>query len=330
MKKFVKFTLLGLVSVILVVVIVLAGNTFLYYSHYNDNKKEITIEVENIDNSKIMSSNLRCISPTDWGKKAWFYRADLMVNAIAEQAPGIIGFQEATKWHYSYLCDTLKGYDSVITYRDDAFNSEGCPIFYNTSLYKLVDKGSFWLSETPEVPSKSWGAQYNRVCSYVILTDLASGKDFVVFNTHLSHVSDEARINGINVVLDKIAEFGSLPAVIMGDFNAEEGSVTYNSVTENFNDAIYRVENPDKSYTFNGWGNPEKYVRIDYFMISKTGFKVNSYDVLPATNEDGVYFSDHCPIVLELALEEEFKQPEVDKNLADVLPEISLSGVIAK
>ena len=330
MKKFVKFTLLGLVSVILVVAIVLAGNTFLYYSHYNDNKKEIAIEVENTDNIKMMSCNLRCISPTDWGKKAWFYRADLMMNAIGEQAPGIIGFQEATKWHYSYLCDTLKGYDSVITYRDDAFNSEGCPIFYNTSLYKLVDKGSFWLSETPEVPSKSWGAQYNRVCSYVILTDIASNKDFVVFNTHLSHVSDEARINGINVVLDKIAEFGSLPLVIMGDFNAEEGSVTYNSVTENFDDAIYRVENPDKSHTYNGWGNSEKFVRIDYFMISKTGFEVNSYDVLPATTDDGVYISDHCPIVLEVALEKEFKQPEMDETIANVLPEISLSGVVAR
>ncbi len=303
MKKFIKFTLLGLVAIILVVATVLVGNTFLYYGHYKDNKKPVDITVENADNIRMMSCNLRCISPTDWGKKAWFYRADLMMNALGEQAPGIIGFQEATKWHCSYLTDVLTGYDSVITYRDDAFNSEGCPIFYNTSLYKLVDKGSFWLSETPEVPSKSWGAQYNRVCSYVILTDIASGKDFVVFNTHLSHVSDEAGINGINVVLDKIAEFGSLPAVIMGDFNAEEGSVTYNSVTENFDDAIYRVEKPDKSHTYNGWGDSAKFKRIDYFMVSKAGVKVNSYKVLPAVTDDGVYLSDHCSIVMDVTVE---------------------------
>ncbi len=330
MKKFIKFTLLGLVAIILVVAIVLVGNTFLYYGHYKDNKKPVDITIENADNIRMMSCNLRCISPTDWGKKAWFYRADLMMDAIGKQAPGIIGFQEATKWHYSYLCDTLKGYDSVITYRDDAFNSEGCPIFYNTSLYKLVDKGSFWLSETPEVPSKSWGAQYNRVCSYVILTDIASGKDFVVFNTHLSHVSDEARINGINVVLDKIAEFGSLPAVIMGDFNAEEGSVTYNSVTENYDDAIYRVENPDKAYTYNGWGDSAKFKRIDYFMISKTGFQVNSYDVLPATTADGVYISDHCPIVMSVTMEQEPLEPVAEETITTVLPEISLSGALIK
>ncbi len=300
MKKTILIILGGLLALVLVVAIVLAGNTFMYYPHYKENKETVNIEPKE-DNIKMMSYNLRCISPTDWGKKGWFYRADLIVDDIAEEMPSVIGFQEATKWHYSYLVDSLEGYDSVITYRDDAFNSEGCPIFYNTELYRLVDKGSFWLSETPETPSKSWGAQYNRVCSYVILTDKESGQDFVVFNTHLSHVSDEARINGIQVVLDKISEFGSLPSVIMGDFNAEEGSVTYNSVTENFLDAKYETENTSDSLTYNGWGDTEKYKRIDYFMISKKGFKVNSYDVLSGIRNE-VYTSDHCPIVLDVEL----------------------------
>lgn len=302
MKKIIKTVLISLVCLVLAAVIVLVGNTFLFYPYYNNNKQAVEIQVENNGQIKMMSYNLRCISPTDWGKKAWFYRANLVIDDIENEKPGIIGFQESTKWHYKYLVDTLKGYDSVIEYRDEAFNSEGCPIFYNTSLYELVDKGSFWLSETPEVMSKSWGAQYNRVCSYVILTDKASGEDFVVFNTHLSHVSDEARINGIKVVLDKIAEFGSLPSVIMGDFNALEGSETYNSVTKNFLDAKKVAEKTSDSHTYQNWGNPEKFQRIDYFMVSKTGFKINSYDVLSAVH-DGVYSSDHCPIVLEVEIE---------------------------
>lgn len=302
MKKIIKTVLISLLCLVLAAVIVLVGNTFLFYPYYSNNKQAVEIQVENNGQIKMMSYNLRCISPTDWGKKAWFYRANLVIDDIENEKPGIIGFQESTKWHYKYLVDTLKGYDSVIEYRDEAFNSEGCPIFYNTSIYELVDKGSFWLSETPEVMSKSWGAQYNRVCSYVILTDKASGKDFVVFNTHLSHVSDEARINGIKVVLDKIAEFGSLPSVIMGDFNALEGSETYNSVTENFLDAKKVAEKTSDSHTYQNWGNPEKFQRIDYFMVSKTGFKINSYDVLSAVH-DGVYSSDHCPIVLEVEIE---------------------------
>lgn len=302
MKKVLKGTFMTLLISVLSIAIVLTANLFWYYPHYKDNKQVVTVNAENSQNIKMMSYNLRCISPTDFGKKSWFYRADLIIDDIENEKPGIIGFQEATKWHYSYLQEAFPEYDSVITYRDEAFNSEGCPIFYNKKLYTLVDKGSFWLSETPEVMSKSWGAQYNRVCSYVILTDNGTGKDFVVFNTHLSHVSDEARINGIKVVLQKIAEFGSLPSVIMGDFNAEEGSETYIKVTENFDDARYKTDKTSDSHTYQGWGNPEKYKRIDYFMISKSGFTVNEYKVLKGLHND-VYSSDHCPIVLDVSLE---------------------------
>ena len=301
MKKTILIILGSLLALVLVAAIVLVGNTFMYYPHYKENKEAVTIEPKE-DNIRMMSYNLRCISPTDWGKKGWFYRADLIINDITDEKPGIIGFQEATKWHYSYLVDCLKGYDSIITYRDEAFNSEGCPIFYNTELYTLVDKGSFWLSETPDVMSKSWGAQFNRVCSFVILTDNATNENFVVFNTHLSHVSDEARINGIKVVLDKIKEFGGYPSVIMGDFNALEGSETYNSVTENFLDAQKVALKTSDSHTYQNWGNEASFKRIDYFMVSKTGLKINSYNVLSGVR-DGVYTSDHCPIVLEVELE---------------------------
>ena len=302
MKKIVVAAISVVLSLVLVVAIVLAGNTFLYYPHYRANKQEASIEIAQTNKITMMSYNLRCISPTDFGKKAWFYRADLVVKDIGEQKPGIIGFQEATKWHYSYLVECLPGYDSIITYRDEAFNSEGCPIFYNTALYTLVEKGSFWLSETPEVMSKSWGAQFNRVCSFVILEDNATNEKFVVFNTHLSHVSDEARINGIKVVLEKIKEFGGYPAVIMGDFNALEGSETYKNVTENFLDAQKVAEITSDSHTYQNWGNEESFRRIDYFMVSKTGFKINSYSVLPGTR-NGVYTSDHNPILLEVELE---------------------------
>lgn len=302
MKKIILTITAIILSLALVVAVVLVGNTFFYYPHYKENKKAVDIKIEETNQIKMMSYNLRCISPTDFGKKAWFYRADLVIKDIEEQKPGIIGFQEATKWHYSYLVDCLKGYDSIITYRDEAFNSEGCPIFYNTELYTLVEKGSFWLSETPDVMSKSWGAQFNRVCSFVILTDNATNENFVVFNTHLSHVSDEARINGIKVVLDKIKEFGGYPSVIMGDFNALEGSETYNSVTENFLDAQKVALKTSDSHTYQNWGNEASFKRIDYFMVSKTGLKINSYNVLSGVR-DGVYTSDHCPIVLEVELE---------------------------
>ncbi|MBQ8782384.1 MAG: endonuclease/exonuclease/phosphatase family protein [Clostridia bacterium] len=298
MKIFRKVAL-SLVCVILAFVVVATGVLGFYFPRYLNKKEAVEIEIENADEITMMSCNLRCLTPLDFGKKSWFYRAELVMEGIKNNAPGIIGFQEATRWQYEYLTDCLKGYDSVITYRDDSIIAEGCPVFYNTALYTLVDKGSFWLSETPEEMSKDWGAACYRICSYVILKENATDKQFVVFNTHLDHVSDEARIKGVGVILDKIKQFGSYPSVIMGDFNAEEGTETYIKVTENFLDARYETENTDDSITYQNWGKSGK--QLDYFMISKTGFEVLSYNVVDELY-GGDYSADHFPIVLKAKL----------------------------
>lgn len=295
-KKVLLSILAGFLTLILIAVVVLGW----YFPRYLKNKEAVNLQPES-GQITMMSCNVRCLTPLDLGKKSWFYRADLLLQDIAAQAPGIIGFQEATQWQYDYLVDVLQGYDSVIDYRDKSIASEGCPIFYNEALYTLKDKGSFWLSETPDVMSKDWGAAHYRICSYVILTEKESGKEFVVFNTHLDHVSDEARIKGIQVVLDKIAQFGGMPAVIMGDFNALEGSETYKSATEHFLDVQYAAAETMEGHTYQNWGNPEKFKRLDYFMISKEGWTARRYAIVQPVH-DGAYVSDHCPIVLELEL----------------------------
>ena len=302
--KILKKLLITISFLLLAILFVWALLMFWDYPHYIREKESVQMSQTAAPGEvRIMNYNLRCLSPLDLGKKNWFYRADLIVDSIGKEAPGIIGFQEVTTWQYDYLCETLTGFDSVITYRDEAFNSEGCPIFYQTGLYTLIDKGSFWLSETPDVMSKDWGAAHYRICSYVILKDNATEKEFVVFNTHLDHVSDEARINGIGVVLDKITEFGGLPAVLMGDLNAEESSETYRSATGHFLDAKYQTENTMTSCTYQNWGEALDRDCIDYVMVSFSGFTVNSYKVVTDTY-DGVYTSDHFPLSVSLTLNE--------------------------
>lgn len=301
MKK-VKKIILTVCCLLLAVILTVGVLNAAYYPRYRNASETFDISAaEPKESITVMSANVRTWSPTDVLKKSWFYRADLMRQNIAAAQPDIIGFQEVTKMHYTYLCNTLQGYDSVLEYRDDSAFSEACPVFYNTNRFTLNDKGSFWLSETPEVMSKDWGAACYRICSYVILTDNTTGKQLVVFNTHLDHISDEARINGINVVLDKIAAFGGLPSLIMGDFNAEEDSETYRSATESFLDAKYQTDNTMTGATYQNWGKALDRENIDYFMISKTGIAVSRYQIIDTTY-DGVYPSDHFPIVMEITL----------------------------
>lgn len=297
MKKALK--IIGIiVAVVLVGVIVVEG---FYLPRYLANQQAIELKEAEDDKITVMSSNLRCFSTTDFFKKSWFYRAKLVRKNLQQITPDIVGFQEVTWLHYGFLQNVLEGYDSVIEYRDEAIMSEGCPIFYRSDRFELVDKGSFWLSETPEVMSKDWGAACYRVCSYVILKEKSNGDEIVVFNTHLDHVSDEARVKGIAVVLDKIKEFGGKPSVLMGDLNAKPGSVTYENAVEYFLDAQVVAKDTMDGATYQAWGEQLERPRIDYFMVSQEGIDVEKYAVLQNTY-DGVYPSDHFPIYVELYL----------------------------
>ena len=249
----------------------------------------------------IMSANVRYIAPEDLFNKSWFYRADLILDDIDSVHPDIIGFQEATFVHYDYLKRVMAGYDSEMAYRDNFILSEGCPIFWRTDRYEKIDSGSFWLSETPEVMSKDWGSEHYRICVYVILKDLTTGKEFAVFNTHLDHTSDLARINGIKVVLDKITEFGDIPAYLMGDLNAKEDSETIQSTKDSFDDAYKIAEKSDDSPTFHGWGEAADPRRIDYIMISKGDAEVSEYAVIDNLHGD-IYSSDHSAIYIKTTL----------------------------
>ena len=301
MYKFKK--VLSVILKLLLVAVLACAFVFGFYlpQYLLDKENYSAATKEETDVITVVSANVRCLSPEDLFKKSWFYRAPLLIQTLKNAAPDIIGFQEVTPVHKRYLDRALRGFDSVLLYRDNSIVHESCPIYYSESKFDLVDKGGFWLSETPDVMSKGWGAAFNRVCSYVILAQKTDGKQLVVFNTHLDHVSEEARINGIRLVLQKIEQFGGMPSIIMGDFNAEENTETYRAATALFNDAKYQTDDTDSGATYQFYGQALDDENIDYFMLSKTGIETLSYKVLRDTY-NGVYTSDHFPIKLEMKL----------------------------
>ncbi len=295
--KVLKGILIFLLVVILGAVFVL-GFYAPKYLLFNDKLVANELQDEKI---VVVSANVRCFAPQDLFKKSWFYRAPLLLQTLRDAGPDIIGFQEVTPLHKRFLDRTLRCYDHVLLYRDNTLLKESCPIYFNDLRFEAVDKGGFWLSETPDEMSKGWGAECYRVCSYVILKQKSDGKQLVVFNTHLDHVSEEARINGIRLVLEKIEQFGGMPAVIMGDLNAGENSETYRSATALFLDAKYQTADTDSGATYQNFGAMLNHENLDYFLISKTGIDVLQYKVLRTTYDD-VYPSDHFPIRLEMKL----------------------------
>lgn len=290
------------ISILLVVLIVAFLFVQLFYlPKYLLEETKVNVSLEESDEMILMSTNVRCYSPDDLFKKSWFYRAHLIIDDINAVKPDIIGFQEVTWMHYDYLVKSMPDYLNEIAYRDDFILSEGCPIFYRADKYERIDSGNFWLSETPDVMSKDWGAAHYRICTYIILKDKSNGNEFIVFNTHLDHVSDEARIEGIKVVLDKIAEFGDRPAFLMGDMNAKPSSLTIQSTKDAFDDAHDIALLADEGPTYHKWGTQLDRERIDYIMISKGISEVSEYRIVDNCH-NGVYSSDHSSIYIKVKL----------------------------
>ena len=263
---------------------------------------QYTVKLDDLDvgQIKVMSLNLRHIYSEDTGNRSWKHRKTLVATNIQETQPTIIGMQEVTPKQYEDCKNYLKNYNSEITYRDTTENSEGCPIFYYKDLYTLVSKGTFWLSETPDVVSKDWGSAYCRICTYVVLRDKHTGKQFAVFNTQLDNESKTARVNGIDVIMEKIQTLHDCPTILMGDFNATENSQVYITATKTLSDVKYLTENDYVNCaTYHNWGQKLNNKPIDYILITKTGFTVNSYNVVNTTYK-GDYVSDHFPILSTL------------------------------
>ncbi len=244
---------------------------------------------------KTMSYNILC-----WGKEGHERekREPMVLEIIRKNDPDTLGVQEATPEWMDYLKKNLTDYDYVGVGRDDGDNEgEYSAVFYKKDKYVTLDKGNFWLSETPEKPGKGWDAVCVRICSWALLEDKENGKKFIHLNTHLDHIGVQARKEGMKLIFNKAESF-SAPTIVTGDFNFDEGSDFYEGLTSGkLRDSKFIAETSDNGVTYNAFGEYEGAV-IDFIMVSPE-INVKKYTV-EKTMINGQYPSDHYPVVAEI------------------------------
>ncbi len=253
---------------------------------------------------KVMTWNIR-YNNTDDGENAWPLRKSHVTELILFHAPDVIGMQEALLGQVNDIASHLPGYDWVGVGRDDGKNAgEYAPIFYDSRRFQLKEQGWFWLSETPEVPSRGWDAALPRICTYIKLEEYDSRRNFWVFNTHFDHVGDEARKQAAKLIFDKIKELNNdkLAVILTGDFNLEPDTDPMKWLMRKMNDSreLSEAEPYGPLGTFNGFDlNSPLDKRIDYIFVNRKVDGVRKYGVL-TDSYDQKYPSDHLPVYVEL------------------------------
>jgi len=191
-------------------------------------------------------------------------------------------------------------YSAVGVGREDGIHEgEHMSVFFDSKRMELLDWGTYWLSETPDVPSLGWDAACKRTATWALLKDRRSGKRFWFVNTHLDHVGVVARREGLALIAGNIAAMNpeGLPMVLTGDFNVTPDDPGLEGIRAQMSDARVAAAKTDAAGSYNGWGRESKV--IDYIWYS--GFSgCPSFRVVTESFAGVPFISDHYPVEARL------------------------------
>ncbi len=246
--------------------------------------------------------NVRYDNPGD-SLNSWPYRRDTVCGFIRTRGLDVVGMQEVLHGQLEDLKAGLPGYAAVGVGRDDGKQAgEYSPLFYRADKFELLDSSTFWLSQYPDSAGFiGWDGACTRIATWAKLRDRATGKVFMAVNTHFDHVGTEARRQGALLIIRRIKDIvGDRPAVLTGDFNVNDRSEAYRTLTTNdfvLRDA-YKIADrrTGPAYTFHDFGREpmERREKIDFIFVTPQ-IKVLRADIAPNPETPTGYLSDHNP-----------------------------------
>lgn len=239
--------------------------------------------------------NIRYDTASD-GVHAWPHRRDNLIELVRSFDADLVGYQEVLQRQL----DTLReAFEDEMTFlgvgRDDGeTRGEFSPLAFRTDRFELIEWGTWWLSPTPDRPSRGWDAALPRIATWARLRDRSTDTALLAVSTHFDHRGAEARLESARLLVDKLADEPRV--ILLGDFNARPNSPPHTTFTAAFTDAA----GDDDRATWCGWsGQPQPGARIDWILLR--GYSATRYDV-PAWRNPEKPESDHLPVIATLTL----------------------------
>ena len=270
------------------------------------------------ENIRIMTFNIRYGTAQD-GPDSWEHRQSILIDCLKKYNPDIVSLQEAVDFQVDSIKSAFPHWKSIGVGRyynvfvpdrpQESMSGESCKILYDSTKFEIVNDGTYWHSDTPNVPgSKTWGNYLPRITTWGIFKLRNKNKRFVVMNTHF-HGGEPYVPNTTALMMRKWREIaGTIPTILTGDFNLAPTSETHDLFCGksgepddrgNFIDCWQKCgkseENAGTGHSFTGTKSQN---RIDW-ILATPDFDVNNIDII-YDNENGRYPSDHYPVYADL------------------------------
>lgn len=205
--------------------------------------------------------------------------------------------------------------------RDDGKEKgEFSPIFYRNDVWDINNSNTYWLSKTPDKPSRSWDARHNRIVTVAELTHMDSGDKLTMMCTHFEWQGKTAQAQSAEMILDLVDGYNiDIPVFVAGDLNLEPGERPYSIMTSGLTDfrtlsseqsAEEFMSNNEEStlggtgdegiLTYTGFTEKEKDMLIDYIFVRDKESVKNPHYSVPSNLKHGKYISDHRPVIVDV------------------------------
>ena len=255
-------------------------------------------------------------------------RAPTMIEYFMSSNADSIGVQECVTNWTNLLDEGLQEKYARVGVAVDG-NDKGwfaTYVYYLKDKYRVIDTDTFWLSETPDVPSQYGDTvDMNRTCTWVILEDLETGFRYVHMNCHLDWMDTSVNSVQIRMIREMMNRFASLgyPVFATGDFNTKEGSTSYIQML-----ASKQIKDSKKVAKTVDYTSTHGTSTIDYCFVTGANMVVEEYDVIPNVHGE-IEVSDHSGVFVHATVNALPKQEHsafVPQMPADATVSTELTG----
>jgi endonuclease/exonuclease/phosphatase family metal-dependent hydrolase len=246
----------------------------------------------------VFTLNLR-FGLADDGPNNWEFRKKGFPILLNKFSSDFMAFQEVNDFQGDFLKNFLVDYYNIGKRRPSPRFWQNNLIFYKNS-WQCIRGEHFYLSETPDIPSRSPKSKWPRQCTIGLFK--RNNRCLIMINTHFDF-DEQIQVESAQYIMKRLADFPSeVPAILVGDFNCKPSEPCHKVFTGEIRNAVdpppagyfkpvFSEPYPGTHHGFSGLADDNQ---IDWIMY-RGNLKPIKWGVI-REKFAGFYPSDHFPL----------------------------------